>query len=158
MTDHKIDSIDRQILAELQEDGRMTNVELAERVGISPPPCLRRVRNLEDKGYIKGFNAAVDQELLGFGVTVFANVGLVSQAEADLVAFENLMRSLPEVRECHMLSGEIDFLLKIVAPNMDAFQRFLTGQLTCAPNVSQVKTSLTVRASFRKPGVPIAAA
>ena len=88
-------------------------------------------------------------------ITVFAYVGLVSQAENDLVAFENLMRSLPEVRECHMLSGEIDFLLKIVATNMDAFQRFLTGQLTCAPNVSQVKTSLAVRASFNKAGVPI---
>ena len=155
MVDHKIDNIDRQILRELQADGRMTNVELAERVGISPPPCLRRVRNLEDSGHIKGYNAEVDQEMLGFGITVFAYVGLVSQAENDLVAFENLMRSLPEVRECHMLSGEIDFLLKIVATNMDAFQRFLTGQLTCAPNVSQVKTSLAVRASFNKAGVPI---
>ena len=111
----KLDEIDRAILAELQADGRMTNVALAERVGISPPPCLRRVRALEKAGYIRGYHADVSAELLGFGVTVFAWVGLHSQSETDLLAFEALAASWPEVRSCHMLAGETDFLLKVVA-------------------------------------------
>eukprot|EP00602_Paraphysomonas_sp_CaronLab_P010142 CAMPEP_0185030346 /NCGR_PEP_ID=MMETSP1103-20130426/17263_1 /TAXON_ID=36769 /ORGANISM="Paraphysomonas bandaiensis, Strain Caron Lab Isolate" /LENGTH=110 /DNA_ID=CAMNT_0027565431 /DNA_START=9 /DNA_END=337 /DNA_ORIENTATION=+ len=106
----RLDPIDRRILAELQADGRMTNVELAKRVGISAPPCLRRVRTLEDAGYIKGYHAEVDARALGFEVKVFANVGLISQAEADLSAFESRCRAWPLVRECHMLNGEVDFL------------------------------------------------
>ncbi len=113
MAGHKLDEIDRQILAELQADGRMTNVELARRVGISAPPCLRRVRALEEAGFIVGYHADVDARLLGFEVQVFAMVGLQSQAEADLSAFENRCRGWPLVRECHMLNGEIDFILKI---------------------------------------------
>ena len=111
----KLDDIDRNILRDLQDNGRMTNVELARRVGISAPPCLRRVRALEEAGYIRGYHADLDPMALGFNVTVFAQVGLHSQAEPDLVAFEQLVRSWPEVRECHMLAGETDFLLKIVA-------------------------------------------
>lgn len=133
----------------------MTNVELAKRAGISPPPCLRRVRALEETGCIRGYRAEVDAEALGFGVTVFAHVGLHSQAEADLIAFEHLVDSWPEVRECHMLAGETDFLLKIVAEDWDAYQRFLTTKLTAAPNVSVVKSALAVRSSKNRAGVPI---
>jgi DNA-binding Lrp family transcriptional regulator len=150
----KLDQIDRKILAELQADGRMTNVELASRVGISAPPCLRRVRTLEEQGYIKGYHAAVDARSLGFEVQVFAMVGLQSQAEADLVAFETLCREWPLVRECHMLNGEVDFVLKCVAPDLSTFQRFLTESLTSAPNVASVKTSLVIRDAKDAPGVP----
>jgi len=151
----KLDRIDRRILADLQADGRMTNVELARRAGISAPPCLRRVRALEEAGYIKGYRALLDEKLLGYEVTVFAMVHLSSQAEADLRAFEDLVLAWPEVRECHMLAGETDFLLKIVAHDWDDYQRFLTTKLTAAPNISHVKSSLAIRTSKLQPGVPI---
>jgi len=151
----KLDRIDRRILHDLQDKGRMTNVELAKRAGISAPPCLRRVRALEKAGLIKGYHAEVNAEALGFTVTVFAQVGLSSQAEADLRAFEQLVASYPEVRECHMLAGEADFLLRIVATDWDAYQRFLTSKLTPAPNVSHVKTALAIRSTKTEPGVPI---
>ena len=150
----KLDPIDRQILAELQADGRMTNVELAKRVGISAPPCLRRVRTLEESGYIRGYHADVNARSLGFEVQVFAMVGLVSQAEAGLSAFERRCRAWPLVRECHMLNGEVDFILKCVAPDLSTFQNFLTEQLTAADNVASVKTSLVIRGAKDDPGVP----
>lgn len=154
MPSQKLDLIDRQILAELQADGRMTNVELASRVGISAPPCLRRVRALEEQGFIRGYHAQVDARALGFEVQVFAMVGLQSQAEADLNAFEALCDGWPLVRECHMLNGEVDFILKCVAPDLSTFQRFLTEDLTAAPNVISVKTSLVIRDAKDEPGVP----
>lgn len=150
----RLDEIDRKILAELQADGRMTNVELARRVGISAPPCLRRVRTLEEQGYIRGYHADVDARELGFEVQVFASVGLVSQAESDLSAFEEKCRGWPLVRECHMLNGEVDFILKCVAPDLSTFQRFLTEELTAADNVASVKTSLVIRGAKDEPGVP----
>ena len=154
MPSSKLDPIDRKILAELQADGRMTNVELSSRVGISAPPCLRRVRALEEAGLINGYHADVEARELGFEVQVFAMVSLKSQAEADLVAFEEMVRRLPLVRECHMLNGEIDFILKCVAPDLSSFQSFLTGQLTAAENVASVKTSLVIRCAKDEPGVP----
>lgn len=154
MPGHKLDEIDRKILAELQEDGRMTNVELASRVGISAPPCLRRVRTLEEQGYIRGYHADVDARALGFEVQVYAMVGLVSQAEADLSAFEALCQGWPLVRECHMLNGEVDFILKCVSPDLSTFQTFLTEELTAAENVASVKTSLVIRGAKDAPGVP----
>ncbi|WP_339832480.1 Lrp/AsnC family transcriptional regulator [uncultured Parvibaculum sp.] len=153
----KLDKIDLQILAELQADGRITNVELASRVGISAPPCLRRVRALEEAGLIQGYHADLDGRALGFEVTVFAMVGLHSQAEADLKAFEAAVATWPLVRECHMLNGEIDFILKCVAPDLSTFQSFLTEKLTPAPNVASVRTSLTIRQSKHEPGVPLEA-
>jgi DNA-binding Lrp family transcriptional regulator len=154
MPNIKLDPIDRKILAELQADGRMTNVELAKRVGISAPPCLRRVRTLEESGYIRGYHADVDPRELGFEVQVFAMVGLQSQAEVDLSAFEARCRNWPLVRECHMLNGEVDFILKCVAPDLSTFQTFLTEQLTAADNVASVKTSLVIRGAKDEPGVP----
>jgi len=151
----KLDRIDRRILHDLQENGRITNVELARRAGISAPPCLRRVRALEDAGLITGFHADLNVKALGFNVTVFANVGLKSQAEADLDIFEALVKSWPEVRECHMLAGETDFLLKIVSPTWDQYQTFLTTKLTAATNVNVVKSALSVRTTKQLPGVPV---
>lgn len=152
----RLDRIDQRILHDLQSDGRMTNVELARRAGISAPPCLRRVRALEAAGFLRGYHAEVDPKALGFNVTVFAQVGLSSQAERDLEAFEDLVASWPEVRECYMLAGEMDFLLKVVARDWDAYQTFLTSRLTVAPNVSHVKSALSIRTSKHSPGVPIA--
>jgi DNA-binding Lrp family transcriptional regulator len=113
------------------------------------------MRALEETGCIRGYHADIDPQQLGFGVIVFANVGLHSQAEADLVAFETLVDSWPEIRECHMLAGETDFLLKIVAADWDSYQKFLTTRLTPAPNVSVVKSSLAIRSAVQRPGVPI---
>ncbi|MEM6833502.1 MAG: Lrp/AsnC family transcriptional regulator [Pseudomonadota bacterium] len=155
MARSKLDSIDLSILDALQDDGRMTNVELAKKVGITAPPCLRRVRALEDAGFIDGYHATVASDKLGFSITVFAMVGLHSQAEADLEAFEDMVAQWPLVRECYMLNGEIDFILKIVARDLAQFQKFLTSHLTPAPNVASVKTSLTIRNSKHLPGVPI---
>ncbi len=151
----KLDRIDRRILRDLQDSGRMTNVELAQRAEISAPPCLRRVRALEEAGVIRGYHAELNPTALGFNVTVFAQVGLSSQAEHDLKAFEDLVNSWPQVRECHMLAGETDFLLKIVAEDWDAYQKFLTTKLTTAPNVSHVKSALAIRTAKLLPGVPV---
>lgn len=149
------DEIDLQILKDLQGDGRLTNVELARRAGISAPPCLRRVRALEDSGAIKGYHADVNAPALGFGVSVFAQVGLSSQTDNDLKAFEAKVTQWPLVRECHMVAGDADFLLKIVAHNWDEYQQFLSSELTAAPNVQNVKSKLVVRTSKHLPGVPI---
>ncbi len=142
-----LDEIDRRLLAELQAEGRITNVELAQ--------ARRRVRSLEEAGIIQGYHADLDASKLGFTITVFALVSLKSQAEESLRAFEDHMKGLPEVRECHMLNGEIDFILKIVSRDLQSFQEFLTGKLTSAPNVDSVKTSLTIRTAKSLPGVPL---
>ena len=149
-----LDEIDLKILAEIQADGRITNVELAKRVGISPPPCLRRVRTLEEEGYILGYRGLLDPRRLGFDVTVFASVHLSSQADADLRAFEEFVRAEPLVRECWMLSGEVDFILKCVAPDMATFQEFVT-HLTAAPHVRNVRTSLVLHNSKYEAAVPL---
>ena len=150
-----LDEIDRLILQTLQDDGRITNVALADKAGLTAPPCLRRVRALEEAGYIRGYHADLDAERLGYGITVFAMVSLKSQAEEDLRAFEAHVAALPQVRECHMLNGEIDFILKIVSHDLREFQNFLTAKLTTAPHVAGVKTSLTIRTSKSAPGVPV---
>jgi DNA-binding Lrp family transcriptional regulator len=155
MTRHKLDAIDRQILTEVQADGRITNVDLSAKVGISAPPCLRRLRALEESGVIRGYHADIDPKALGYELTVFAMVGLSSQAESDLRAFEDRVKRLPQVIECNMLQGEIDFLLKCVAHDFADFQNFLVRELTSAPNVSSVKTSLVLRQNKALPGVPI---
>jgi len=151
----KLDKIDKKILRDLQDNGRITNVELARNVGISAPPCLRRVRALEDAGYIKSYHAQVDQSIMGYSVTIFALVKLTSQAEKDLEKFEKQIKEWPMVRECHMLAGDVDFMLKIVAKDWDTYQDFLTHELTAAPNVTSVKSSLAIRSAKDEPGIPI---
>jgi DNA-binding Lrp family transcriptional regulator len=150
-----LDRTDRAIVRELQANGRITNVELAARVGLTAPPCLRRVRTLEETGVVKGYHAAVDRLALGWAVMVFAMVSLRSQADGDLRAFELHARAFREVREIHMLNGEIDFLLKVVAPDLPSFQDFLVRNLLTAPNVAGVKTSITIRSTKDEPGVPV---
>lgn len=155
MVSASLDKTDWLILKELQEHGRITNVELASRVGITSPPCLRRVRALEEAGIIDRYCALINEKKSGFDVTAFAMVGLHRQSEADLVAFEERVRGWPIVRECFMLSGEIDFILKCVATDLGAFQSFIIDELTAAPNVDSVKTSLSIRRSKYAPGVPL---
>jgi DNA-binding Lrp family transcriptional regulator len=150
----RIDAIDQNILRELQEDGRITNVELSKRVGISAPPCLRRVRALEEDGIIRGYRALLDEKKLGFDLMAFAMVHLVSQAEADLSAFSERVQRWPLVRSCWMLSGEVDFLLLCVAPDLRTFQNFVL-ELTAAPNVRNVKTALTLKQAKDAPVVPM---
>jgi DNA-binding Lrp family transcriptional regulator len=151
----RLDAIDWKILRELQNDGRMTNVELARRVGISAPPCLRRVRSLEEAGIVRGYRALLDEKSLGFDLTAFVFVGLASQAEADLVAFEDKVRGWHIVRECHLASGEIDFVLKCVAADLRAFQTFIIDELTKTPNVDSVRTSLVLRRVKDEPVVAV---
>jgi DNA-binding Lrp family transcriptional regulator len=153
----RLDATDWRILKELQSDGRMTNVALAERVGLSAPPCLRRVRALEEVGLIRGYAVLLDEKRLGFSLQAFVMVGLHSQSEADLRAFENRILSWPVVREAHMLSGESDYMLHCIARNLTDFQDFVLTKLTAAPNVASVKTHLTIKPIKREPGVPMIA-
>lgn len=150
----ELDAIDRRILAELQVDGRMTNVELARRADITAPPCLRRVRRLEEAGIIRGYHADTDPALLGWEIVFFAVVGLESQKESVLSAFEREVAGWPEVRECHMIRGGGDFLLRLVARDT-ANQNELTQRLTGAASVSRVQTLQTIRTSRNLAGVPL---
>lgn len=152
-----LDATDWRILKELQADGRITNIALATKVGLSAPPCLRRVRALEEAGLIGGYTALLDEDALGFALTAFAMVRLHNQAETDLRAFENRLLGWPAVREAHMLSGESDYMLKCVARDLTSFQDFVLNDLTTAANVASVKTFLTIRRAKREPGVPIPA-
>jgi DNA-binding Lrp family transcriptional regulator len=154
-TDASLDDVDRQILAELQADGRMTNVELARRVGLSAPPCLRRVRRLEEEGIIRGYHAELDPVALGYEVTFFALVGLDSQKDAVLRSFEQLVCEWPEVRECHMIRGGGDFLLRLVARDT-SHENALTSRLTAVAEVARVQTLQTIRTSKDEGGVPVA--
>ena len=153
-TDASLDEVDRQILAELQADGRMTNVELARRVGLSAPPCLRRVRRLEEDRIIRGYHADLDPVALGYQITFFALVGLESQKEAVLQSFEQMVRAWPEVRECHMIRGGGDFLLRLVARDT-AHENALTSRLTGVTEVARVQTLQTIRTSKDEGGVPV---
>ena len=154
MRSARLDATDWLILRELQANGRITNVDLARKVGLSAPPCLRRVRALEEAGIIEGFNAILNDKALGFDVTAFAMIKLHGQAEAELIAFEERVQDSPIVRDCHMLSGETDFVLRCVALDLGAFQDFIIHELTAAPNVASVKTSLVIRTSKHAAGVP----
>ncbi len=151
----KLDKIDRVIINQLLEHGRMTNVELAEKAGISAPPCLRRVRALENSGIIKGYHARVDAAMLGYNVTVFTHVGLENQHDDELRKFEKQVQEWERVRECHLISGDSDFLLKVVAKDWDDYQQFLTTRLTSTPNIKHVRSSMGVKTCKYNPGVPV---
>lgn len=141
----ELDAIDWKILLELQGDGRMTNVELSRRVGISAPPCLRRVKKLEQNGVIAGYRALLNAPMLGVDVVAFCLVGLKHHSEADLKAFAEQTRQWPIVREAWMVSGESDFMLQCAAPNLATFQAFVIETLTSTSNVDTVRTALTIR-------------
>jgi DNA-binding Lrp family transcriptional regulator len=151
----KLDRVDKIILRELQDNGRITNVELAQKAGISAPPCLRRVRALEEAGYIRGYHADIVGEKLGYGMISFMLVSISRHSEVDLVNFVNMVESWPEVRFCYMLTGDADFLVKVVTKDLASFQNFLTSRMISAPNVAQVKSLPAVRRTNYHAGFPI---
>lgn len=145
LTMHKLDSIDRRILVVLQNDGRLSNAQLAEQVGLTPAPCLRRVRALEKAGVIKKYAALVDSRALSLGVTVFAQVTLDKQVKDQLEVFENSVGQWPEVMDCYLMTGDADYLLRIVLPDVEAYERFLNEALTQVPGVASIKSSFALR-------------
>ncbi|MDR3424919.1 MAG: Lrp/AsnC family transcriptional regulator [Alphaproteobacteria bacterium] len=151
----KLDRTDMRILRELQRDGSITNVALSKKAGISPPPCLRRVRALEEAGYIKGYYADIAADKMGFGITVFTLVSLANHSESDIAHFSKLLESWPQVRESYQMTGDTDYLLKVVAEDWEAFQKFVTTQLSSASNVAHVKSMPAMRRVKHAPGVPI---
>tara|TARA_B100000745_G_C20092415_1_gene373461 strand:+ start:406 stop:879 length:474 start_codon:yes stop_codon:yes gene_type:complete len=155
MARHKLDKIDRTILRDLQANGRITNVELAKNAGISAPPCLRRVRALEELGYIQNYYTELNANMLGYGVSVFASVALRDNNELAMKNFLDAAENMEYVRECYMVSGDKDFMIKIVAPDWDAYQRFVTEELLKMDEVHTLKSSLIMKRMFKKPGVPI---
>ncbi|MBZ9604191.1 Lrp/AsnC family transcriptional regulator [Phyllobacterium chamaecytisi] len=146
-----LDAIDWKILKQLQDNGRITNVELAERVGISAPPCLRRVRKLEEAGIIQGYRAILNGAILGQDIVAFCMIRLHRQSDADLKNFAEKTKHWALVRRAWMVSGESDFLLHCVASDLSTFQNFVIEELTSTPNVDSVRTSLTIRSVKNEP-------
>ena len=151
----KLDKIDRKILSDLQSNGRMTNVELANRSGISAPPCLRRVRSLEDNNIIQGYYAHLNTSKLGYGVTSFVTVRLKEQNDENMMKFEQELAKHDCIREAYSISGDYDFLLRIVAKDWDDYQDFLSNVLTRIEDVSSVRSSLRIKTAKFTPGVPV---
>ncbi len=151
----KLDKTDIKILTLLQEDGRMTNLELAKRVGISPPSCLRRVRMMEDQKIIRGYRADIDHVAVGLHAPAILQVFLSSHGEEDVQEFLTTVGTWPEVRECYMVTGEADYIFKVVARDWDSYRDFLTEKLIKTPNVRQVRSSICMRKFYDRGGVPI---
>lgn len=158
MPNTELDAIDRRILETLQTDARMRNVELAERVGLSPSPCLRRVGNLEDSGVIRGYVTLVDPEAVGLSVSIFVNVTLEKQIEPALETFEKHIRARPEVMECYLMTGDADYLLRVVTSDLAAYERFLLEHLTRIPGVASIKSSFALKQVAYRTALPIAGA
>ena len=150
-----IDEIDQRILKELQENARLTNVELADRVGLSPSPCLRRVRALEEAGVISGYKAIVNQETVGLPVSVFVMVSLEKQVEGVLEEFEKRVRDLPEVIECYLMTGEMDYMLRIVTRDLQTYEQFLMHDLTKFPGVRGIKSSFALKQVVYRIALPV---
>ena len=155
MSGSKLDPIDRMILAELQGDGRMTNVELARRVGISAPPCLRRVRALEEEGLIERYVALLNQKQAGLSGTVFVHIGLRREEQRELAAFEDAVQCIPEVMECYLMTGEFDYLLRVVVTDMADFERLHNEALTRLPGVTRVNSSVAIRTVRKTTQLPL---
>jgi Lrp/AsnC family transcriptional regulator, leucine-responsive regulatory protein len=151
-----LDDIDRRILEVLQDDARISNVELAGRVGLSPSPCLRRVRDLEESGIVRRYVALLDPGAVGLGVSVFVQVSLERQAEKGLDTFEKRVLARPEVLECYLMTGDADYLLRVVVPDVAAFERFLLDHLTRIPGVASIKSSFALKQVKYRTSLPLA--
>ena len=151
-----LDAIDRRILDRLQKDGRLSNAELAEQVGLSASPCWRRVKALEDAGVIKGYAAQVDARAVGLSVNVFMSVSLSTQVEKALQAFERAAAARPEVMECYLMTGDSDYLLRIVVPDLEAYERFVMD-FTKIPGIAQIRSSFALRPVKQGAALPLAA-
>ena len=141
----ELDAIDCRIIDALQADGRLSNVDLAHRVGLSPSPCLRRVNRLEREGYIQTYRAMLERRLIGLGLTVFVGVKIDGHADDRATVFEAAVVAMPEVIACHMVSGEADYLLEVVVPDLEHYQRFLLGKLLSLPIVKEVRSSIAIQ-------------
>ena len=150
-----LDPIDRRILDAVQREGRISNQDLSERVGLSPSPCLRRLRLLEDSGVITRYVALVDPESVGIGVTAFVRVRLDEQGDRHLTAFETAVTGFPEVMECYLMTGDADYQLRVIVPSLSAFEHFLRYKLTRIAGVSQVTTSFALRPIVYKTAIPV---
>ena len=150
-----LDAIDRRILARLQENARIPNVELAEAVGLSPSPCSRRVKSLEDAGIIQCYAALIDPAAAGLPVSVFISVTLDRQSENELEVFEKRIASLPEVMECYLMTGDADYLLRVVVPDLETYKRFLMDHLTRIPGVSNIRSSFALKQVQYKTALPL---
>ena len=148
-----LDGIDRRIIAELQSDARLSNVELADKVGLSPSPCLRRVKRLEREGYIEGYRAALRRDLVGLGFSVFVGVKIDGHANERALTFEEAIKTMPEVIACHLVSGEADYFLEVVVPDLEHYQRFLVGKLLTMPIVREVRSNIAIQTL--KAGAPL---
>jgi Lrp/AsnC family transcriptional regulator, leucine-responsive regulatory protein len=153
MPKQDLDAIDRRIIAELQTDARLSNVDLAVRVGLSPSPCLRRVKRLESEGYIEGYRAALRRERVGLSFSVFIEVKIDGHANQRALKFEKTISAMPEVIACHLVSGEADYLLEVVVPDLEHYQRFLVGKLLNLPIVRQVRSNIAIQTL--KAGAPL---
>ena len=145
LRNQELDAIDRKILARLQDDARIANVELSEAVGLSPAPCLRRVRALEERGVIRKHVTLLDPGAVGLPVSVFVNVSLERQIEKALQRFENAIRTRPEVMECYLMTGDADYLLRVVCADLAAYERFLLDHLTQIPGVASIRSSFALK-------------
>jgi Lrp/AsnC family leucine-responsive transcriptional regulator len=148
-----LDAIDRRIIAALQGDGRLSNVELADRVGLSPSPCLRRVKRLEREGYIEAYRATLQRGRIGLGFTVFVGVKIEAHANERAETFEEAIAAMPEIVSCHMVSGEADYLLEVVVPDLQHYQRFLVGKLLNLRIVKEVRSNIAIQTL--KAGAPL---
>jgi len=144
-TEPKIDRIDRKILRQLSKDGRMAWSELADLVGLSLTPTLRRVRRLEEEGYIRGYEAKLDEARLAGSISVLVSVTLTSQSEENLVRFEEAIVVAPEVMSCFLMTGDADYSLRVVVPDLETYQQFMTKTLTRIPGVAHIKSSFALR-------------
>ena len=152
---HDLDAIDLKILAALQDDARIANTDLAEAVGLSPAPCLRRVRALEQAGVIRRHVSLVDPRAVGLPVSVFVNVSLERQIESALNRFESSVRNRPEVMECYLMTGDADYLLRVVVADLGAYERFLMDHLTRIPGVANIRSSFALRSVKYRTDLPL---
>jgi Lrp/AsnC family leucine-responsive transcriptional regulator len=155
MPDYLLDDVDRKILERLQIDGRMTNQQLSEEVGLSPSPCLRRVRLLEERAVISGYVALVRPEAVGLGVTAFVRIRLDQQDDSHLAAFEASIAAFPEVMECYLMTGEADYQLRVLVNSLGEFEDFLRHKLTRIKGVSQLTTSFALRPVVYRTALPM---
>jgi Lrp/AsnC family leucine-responsive transcriptional regulator len=153
MPKQDMDAIDRRIIAELQADARLSNVDLAGRVGLSPSPCLRRVKRLERDGFIEGYRAALRRERIGLGFSVFVEVKIDGHANERALEFEKTISAMPEVIACHLVSGQADYFLEVVVPDLERYQRFLVGKLLNLPIVREVRSNIAIQTL--KAGAPL---
>ncbi|WP_434650188.1 Lrp/AsnC family transcriptional regulator [Pseudomonas sp. D1-2] len=147
----KLDTFDRKILTALQRDGRLSNVQLAEEIGLSPSPCLRRVRMLEEAGVIRGYQAILDRDEVGLGMTIFVGIKVERHTDERAEAFRQAVTALPEVISAFLVSGESDFLLQVVVPDLRAYDRFVTGKLLKLPGVSDIRSNFAIN-TVKAPG------